>query len=86
MNDIEEYKGIYFYWIEEWSQLLGGCNWYTFHAAQFEFEWERNMGGVEATVVLLGLGFRVRWNYAVTPIVGDIKKTVDSLMDEENAR
>ncbi len=65
--------------IEQWSQFLGGCNWYTFHPIKIEFEDDRTMGGIEITVVILGLGFRVRWNYTETDQVCEIKHAVDDL-------
>lgn len=41
-----------------------------------EVEDDRMMGGIEATVIVLGLGVRVRWNYAVTEKVADIQEQV----------
>ena len=75
----EGYKGVSIYWIEEWSQFVQRCNWYTFHPIKIEVEDERNMGGVEATVILLGIGFRVRWNYAITEQVEDIVALVEEI-------
>ena len=75
----EGYKGVSIYWIEEWSQFVQRCNWYTFHPIMIEVEDERNMGGVEATVILLGLGFRVRWNYAITEQVEDLLAQVEEI-------
>jgi len=71
----DDYKGFYLYGIEEWTQFFDRCNWYTFHPLMIEVEDERNMGGVEVTVIVLGLGFRARWNYART-------KTVDSILEQ----
>ena len=70
------YLGFSIYWIEEWSQFFADCNWYTFHPLMIEFEDERNMGGVEATVIVLGLGLRVRWNYAVTDDLESIREQI----------
>jgi len=68
--------------IEEYSQFLGGCNWYTFHPVFIEFEDDRRMGGVEFTFVVLGLGFRWRWNYTETPATKRIKKAMRDIKDE----
>lgn len=70
------YTGFFIDWIEEWSQFFQRCNWYTFHPITIEVEDERNMGGFEITVIVLGLGFRVRWNYEETETVKDLKDTV----------
>lgn len=78
MSD-DTYKGFYIYWIEEWSQFFRPCNWYTFHPIQIEVEDERNMGGVEATIIILGLGFRVRWNYTETDFLKGIRKQVEEI-------
>jgi len=53
-------------WIEEWSQLLGGCNWYTFHPIMIELEDDRMLGAIEGTFIVFGLGFRFRWNFRMT--------------------
>jgi len=76
------YKGWYFHFIEDWSQLFGGCNWYTFRPIMMELEWDRIMGGIEATVILLGLGFRVRHNYTETDQVKDIQEQIETIMKE----
>lgn len=77
------YKGFYFYGIEEWSQFFSKCNWYTFHPFMFEIEDERSMGGIEATVIIMGLGFRVRWNYAQTEMVDDIIQKVSEIRNNK---
>lgn len=73
------YKGFYFYGIEEWSQFFSRCNWYTFHPFMFEIEDERSMGGLEVTIIIMGLGFRVRWNYSQTEMVDDIIQKVSEI-------
>lgn len=74
-----EYRGLYWNWIEEWSQFFQPCNWYTFHPIMIELEDERNMGGVELTLIVLGLGFRIRWNHTETEMVEKIKSDIDAL-------
>lgn len=78
-----EYTGFTIYWIEEWSQFVQRCNWYTFHPIQFEIEDERNMGGFEVTVIIMGLGLRARWNYEETSLVRDIKRQVDEINGQD---
>lgn len=77
------YTGFSIYWIEEWSQFFKSCNWYTFHPLQIEVEDERNMGGFEITVIILGLGFRARWNYEETEMVKGIKEQVERIKSGE---
>ena len=75
------YRGFFIEFIEEWSQFVHDCNWYTFHPIQIEIEDERNMGGVEMTVIVLGLGFRARWNHTETEQVKDIVRQVGEIRD-----
>lgn len=77
-----KYKGWFVEWIEEWSQLWQGCNWYTFHPIMLELEDDKIMGGAEFTLIVLGLGLRVRWNHTVTKVVADMKQQVDTLTKE----
>jgi hypothetical protein len=77
------YRGVFLEWIEQWSQLRPGYNWRTFQIIQIEVEDDRSMGGAEATVVLLGLGFRIRVNYAKTPMVDHIEEQVQRIKDGE---
>lgn len=66
---------------QDWSQIFGGCNWYTFRFCHIEFEWDKMMGGVEATIVILGLGFRVRHNYADTDASIRIRRQAQSFSE-----
>lgn len=68
-------------WIEEWSQFLGGCNWYTFHFCQIEFEDDRMMGAVEATFVIMGLGFRWRWNFRETETTQELQRRMEGVKE-----
>lgn len=69
----------FFEFQQDWTQLVQRCNWYTFRFATIEVEWDKVMGGVEATIVIAGLGFRVRHNYAETDTVKDIKRQVSEI-------
>jgi len=63
-------------WIEEWCQLGPDYNWRTFHLIQIEIEDDRLMGGIEATIIVIGLGFRLRVNYMVTEHAQEIMDSV----------
>lgn len=79
-----KYEGFYCDWIEEWSQFTRfDDKWYTFRPWLLEFEWDRLMGGVEFTFVLLGLGVRLRLNYAETEQAKEIKRQVKAITDAE---
>lgn len=56
-----------FEWRQDWRDVVHlprrDYNWYTFHPFLWELEWDRAAPGVEMTFMLLGLGFRVRWNF-----------------------
>lgn len=65
--------------IEEWSQFFEPCNWYTFHPIKIEFENDSILGGVEVSMILLGFGFRWRWNHTVTEELAGIIKDVDDI-------
>lgn len=77
------YRGIYWTWIEEWSQFLRHDNWFTFRPIMVEVEDDRIMGGVEVTVIILGLGFRMRLNHTETAEVTEIKQQI---ADIDNGR
>lgn len=67
-----EWRGFLFEFIEEWSQFFEPCNWYTFHPFMFEVEDDRHLGGVECTFIILGIGFRARWNHTETDDIKEI--------------
>lgn len=70
------YKGWFLHWIEEWSQFFEPSNWRTFHPIFIEMEDDRIMGGVEATVIILGVGVRLRWNYTITDETAGVLQSV----------
>lgn len=79
MDDSEEYLGWHFIAIEEYSQFLQRCNWYTFDFVWCGFEHDKSMGSVELTLIALGLGFRISYNYAQTPLVDKILKAREEI-------
>lgn len=86
MSSDRPYLGAEWYFIEEWSQLLGGCNWYNFTPIKIEIEDDRILGGWEFTVVLLGVGFRFCYNYAETELVVRLRNQMKELTNEERFR
>jgi hypothetical protein len=48
----------------DWSFIWANYNWYSFHFIHLYFENETMTGGWEFECMLLGLGFRIRYNYA----------------------
>lgn len=64
MERLYEHGPWLFHFINEWEQLRGGYNWYTYNLCQVEFE---VFCGWEISVVLLGLGFRLRRNSTEDP-------------------
>lgn len=56
----------------DWSQIRSGYNWRTFRLIMVEVEDDRMFGAVEATVVLLGFGLRVRWTHTLTDKMEDL--------------
>lgn len=65
--------------IEEWSQIFGGHNWYTCTLCRIEFENDTIMGGYEATAMLLGVGLRWRWNHTQTETMKEIDRQIRDL-------
>lgn len=62
--------------INEWSQFSLKYNWYTFTPVQISFENDIMTGGLEFTVIILGLGFMVRYNHK-PEILEKMAKRVD---------
>lgn len=85
LSNDESYTGFFIEWIEEWSQFFRFCNWYTFRPILIEFEDERNMGGLECTFIVLGVGFRARWNYRRTAQVESIIRQIEEIQDKTDA-
>lgn len=50
----------------DWKQIFGKWNWYTFHFAHIYFEKDIMTRGYEFEFILLGFGFRFRYNYDPT--------------------
>jgi len=50
------------YWVNEWSQLFGKYNWFHFTLIRLDCERDLVVPGFELVFIILGLGFRIRWN------------------------
>lgn len=46
----------------DWKQLVGKWNWYTFTIVELYFENDKFTHGYEFVFTLLGLGIRIRYN------------------------
>ncbi len=53
---------IFIHSINDWEQIFGRWNWYTFHLLHVYFEKDVMCGGYEFEFAVLGLGFRMRIN------------------------
>jgi hypothetical protein len=79
MSKDEEYTGWHIDWTEDYSQFFRKDNWYTFTFIHLVFENDTMMGGYELTFVVLGLGFRIRYNHTRTELVDEILKSIDDI-------
>lgn len=70
--------------IQQWSQLWETCNWYDYDLIWIRFENDIIMGGYEATFIILGLGFRWRWNHTVTEDMEYCLDAIESIKAGEN--
>lgn len=68
--------------MEDYSQFFEPCNWRTFRFCHIEAEDDTMLGAFEITVVILGLGARVRWNHTRTETLEDIEREKDRIMRE----
>jgi hypothetical protein len=61
--------------LNDWEQISGKWNWIEFNIIQLYFENDTWTGGYEFVFQLLGLGFRIRYNY-------DLEK-LDKIVDDK---
>lgn len=64
---------------EDYSQFFDACHWYTYRVAHIEFERDVVLGGWEASIALLGLGIRVRWNHTETDALREVRRRMDEI-------
>lgn len=70
---------------EEWSQLWTKCSWYTITPVSVEFEDDRLLGAVEASLTLVGFSVRVRWTHTITAYMSELARRVDEIQEKEDA-
>jgi len=58
-------KEFVFEFINQWRMLFGKYNWYFFTPIKLYFEHEKYLKGIWLEVVVLGIGFSVRFNYDI---------------------
>ena len=78
------YTGVKGALVFEWAQLFSRENngWVSFHPASMEVIFAPHVGRVELSLIVLGLGFVVRWNYTQTPAVTQalaMRKSMDEV-------
>jgi hypothetical protein len=75
----EDVKGFFAHFINEWPQIAPGYNWRTFHPLMIELEHDEWLGGVEASVIVLGIGVRFRWTYTVSATMAKIIRETEDI-------
>ena len=71
-----------FEFTEEWSQFFDDCNWYDMHLLQAYVENDYIMGAYEVQVMLLGVGFRIRWNHTETELRAELAERVLEILGD----
>lgn len=69
-------NGLFAEFINEWPDFGPNHNWRTFHPFMLEIEDDRIMGAFEFSLVILLIGFRVRWTYTETETMAGIKQSM----------
>ena len=82
----DDEKDWFFEFYEDYSQLLQKCKWYAFRFAHIEVENDKLMGDFEATFILLGLGFRFRWNHTLTKERQECDEAIKKILEEEDGQ
>lgn len=63
--------------INDWLQLFGRFNWYSFHLLHLYFEKDVMVGeSYELSMAILGLGFTLRWTPKIDP---ELEERINSL-------
>lgn len=71
-----------FEFVEEWSQFFDECNWYDVHIVHAYIENDSIMGAYEVQVIVLGLGFRIRWNHTETELRAELAERVKEILGD----
>lgn len=48
--------------INEWKQIGGKYNWYSFTICNLYFEYEKMLEGIEFSIIIFGIGIYIRFN------------------------
>jgi hypothetical protein len=78
----EDYKGVHLTFIEQYSQFFKRCNWYTYNGCNVEIDNDKFTGSMDATVIILGLGFRITYNYALNDNIKHILKKIENIKEQ----
>lgn len=65
----------------DYAQLFGKWNWYTFTFIQLRFENDYQLGGFEFDFTILGVGVYLRFNYKETEKLKELMKEAKELED-----
>lgn len=68
--------------IQERTDLLPPYNWATFHPIMIEFEDDIALGAFEATIIVMGLGLRIRWTHTRTDFADQIGRQIEEIKRE----
>lgn len=75
----DHYLGWHIDWREDYSQFFRDDNWYTYTFCHLEFDNDSILGGIELTAMILGLGFRIRYNHTETEVIKNMLRQIDDL-------
>ncbi len=71
----------------DWLQLKGGFNWYSFNFLHVYFEYDKWMEGLELELYVLGFGIYIRYNLpASDKIFAEYKKEVDKIIKKHGKK
>jgi len=72
-----------FTFYNDWKQLQGGYNWYTFTLCDIHFEYDKMHYAYEVAFTLLGLGFVLRYNTKKSDeVYAEYEKITDEAVKE----
>lgn len=83
------YKRIYVNFINEWAQFFGHYNWKNWNWCLLQFMYENDiiLGAYELQIIVLGLGFRIRFTKSIkTPEMLDIEEQLKEIESGEAAK
>ena len=63
IRECQTEKGLAIYGGQQWTSLLGGCNWYDFTLINIEGEYDTRFNVLELYLALLG--FSINFSYCI---------------------